>query len=57
MTVMSGGKEFTYTDSRLYDVTYAPDPYQGSMSILNSPPYSFILNHKDNNFYGFDLKY
>lgn len=56
MTVVCHGEEVKYTDSRLYDVNYAPDPSQESMGLVNTPPYSFILNHKDNNFYGFDLK-
>lgn len=56
MTVMCGGEEAKYTDSRLYDVNYLPDPSQESMGLINNPPYSFLLNHKDNNLYGFDLK-
>lgn len=56
MTVMCGGEEVKFTDSRLYDVNYALDPNQQSTEIANTPPYSLILNHKDNNFYGFDLK-
>lgn len=56
ITVMCGEKEAKFTDSRLYDVNYAPDPYQGDIGMVNTPPYSFLLNHKNNIYYGFDLK-
>ena len=52
MNIDYNGKEYSFTESRVYDVDYAPSTYPNS-SVVNNPPYSYLLNSSDNHFYGF----
>lgn len=51
-TVNYGGKTQTFTESRVYDVIYKPNPSSLSLSIVNNPPSTYLLN--ESNFIGYN---
>lgn len=54
MDIDYNGNQFNLTESRVYDVDYAPI-IRGGMSeaYVNNPPYTFLLNKS--NYFGFDF--
>lgn len=55
MDVNYNGNEFSYTESRVYDVVYAPTTNGLPVSYFNNPPSSYILNQAGNTIYNSNL--
>lgn len=55
MDVNYNGNEFSYTESRVYDVVYAPTTNGLPVSYFNNPPSSYILNQAGNTIYSSNL--
>lgn len=53
MNIDYNGRAFTLTESRVYDVTYAPTP--ADPATFNNPPHTYILNAAPNTPTGFPL--
>ena len=57
MNVDYNGNEFSYTESRVYDVVYVPTTNGLSVAYFNNPPSSYILNQAGNSVYCSNLYY
>ncbi|MDE6453759.1 MAG: hypothetical protein K2L27_06100 [Muribaculaceae bacterium] len=57
MDVDYNGKQFSFTESRVYDVVYVPSPYGKKLVEVNNPPSTFLLNQGTQgvDYYGFEL--
>lgn len=55
MNVDYNGNEFSFTESRVYDVVYVPTTNGLSVSYFNNPPSSYILNQAGNTIYNSNL--
>ena len=55
MNVDYNGRQFSLTESRVYDVTYAPTTNNLPVSYFNNPPSSYILNQAGNTIYSSNL--
>lgn len=55
MNVDYNGRAFTLTESRVYDVTYAPTTNGLPVSYFNNPPSTYILNQAGNTIYSSNL--